>query len=86
MISVGVKVIWAYEKRISANNRYSVILCIHNLKDSSTTVIYLQRLLNYSMLALFVNLLNVMVDGPIVQIIFMNLLPDVLKCEQSILK
>ena len=86
MISVGVKVIWAYEKGISANNRYSVIICIHNLKDSSTIVIYLQRLFNYSMLALFVNLLNVMVDGPTVKIICMNLLPDVLKCEQSILK
>ena len=49
-------------------------------------MIYLQRLFNYSMLALFVNLLNVMVDGPIVKIICMNLLPDVLKCEQSILK
>ena len=86
MISVSVKVIWAYEKGVSANNKYSVIICIHSLKDSSTILIYLQRLFNYSMLALFVNLLNVMVDGPIVKIIFMNLLRDVLKCEQSILK
>ena len=65
---------------------YSVIICIHSLQDSSTILIYLQRLFNYSMLALFVNFLNVMVDGPIVKIIFMNLLRDVLKCEQSILK
>ena len=86
MISVSVKVIWAYEKEISTNNRYNIIICIHSLKDSSTILIYLQRLFNYSMLALLVNLLNVIVDGPIVKIIFMNLLRDVLKCEQSILK
>ena len=36
------------------------------------------------MLALLVNLLNVIVDGPIVKIIFMNLLRDVLKYEQYI--
>ena len=86
MISVDVKVIWAYEKGISASNRYNVIICKHSLKDSSTILIYLLRLFNSSMLALVVNLFNVMVDGPIVQDIFMNLLHDVLKCEQSMLK
>ena len=64
---------------------YSVIICIHSLKDSSTILIYLQSLFHSSMLALIVNLL-VMVDVPIVKFIFMNLLRDVLKCEQSILK